>query len=315
MITQPKTGQNKKKRFQLYQRPWLALLAVYVITIFSILVTAIIIFQVIGLSDSSSKGQFSQAMLFQILVSFILAPFVLRLPKGKRAYRQYLDDIGLTRIQPFFRLLILAVSCYLILALSQVTASFVFRFFEGLPINGEFIRQVFNLSRDLPPHSASLLISIPSMFEEVVFRGIVLTVFLNRYSVRKAILFSSFGFGLIHLLNLTNGVDLVWVLGQVVWAFILGLFYGYVFTKTRSLLPPMMVHYLGNVFISSLTGYIQTRGSIEAQTLYGVIFSLGIMPTALMILWTRYFSARWLPVVDQHDFPDVKANVLQPSSA
>ncbi len=313
MVTQTKIGQNKKKRFQLYQRPWLALLAVYVVTIFSIVVVAIIIFQVIGLSDSSAKGQFFQGLFYHILASFILTPFVLRLPKGKRNYRQYLNDIGFSRIQPFFRLLILAASCYLILAFSQVTATTVYRLFQGMPIDGVFIRQLFNISGDLPPRSASLLISIPSMFEEIVFRGIILTVFLNRFSERKAILFSSAGFGLIHILNLATGSNLVWVLGQVVWAFSIGLFYGYVFTKTKSLLPSMLVHYLGNVFIGSLTGYLQAHASIEAQALYGVIFSFGLMPTALMILWTRYFSARWLPAVDQHDLPDLKANALQPS--
>ena len=83
-------------------------------------------------------------------------------------------------------------------------------------------------------------------------------------------------------------------LGQGVWAFIIGLFYGYIFVKTRSLLPPMIVHYLGNVFIGSLTSYVQIRASIEMQALYGVIFSLGIVPTALMILWTRFFTSRWL---------------------
>jgi membrane protease YdiL (CAAX protease family) len=91
------------------------------------------------------------------------------------------------------------------------------------------------------------------------------------------------------------GSDPVWSLGQAVWAFTIGLFYGYVFVRTRSLLPPMIVHYLGNAFISTLFGYIQTRASIEIQALYGVIFSLGVIPVTIMILWTRFFSSRWLP--------------------
>ncbi len=122
-----------------------------------------------------------------------------------------------------------------------------------------------------------------------------MTVFLSKYSERKSIIFSSLGFGLIHVLNLLNGADLVWVMGQIIWAFTIGLFYGYVFVRTHSLLPPMIVHYLGNVFISSLTGYMQSRASIEIQTLYGVIFSLGVVPVTFMILWTRFFSSRWLP--------------------
>jgi membrane protease YdiL (CAAX protease family) len=122
-----------------------------------------------------------------------------------------------------------------------------------------------------------------------------MTVFMSKYSERKSIVFSSLGFGLMHLLNLAVGRELVWVLGQVVWAFTIGLFYGYVFIRTRSLLPSMIVHYLGNVFIGSLTGYLQARASIEIQVLYGVIFSLGVVPTTLMILWTHFFTSKWLP--------------------
>ena len=197
-------------------------------------------------------------------------------------------------------LVLLGISCYIILALSQVAASCMYRLFEGQTISWSFFRQAFDFQRDLPPGSPSLLISIPSIFEEIVFRGIVLTVFLSKYSKRKSIIFSSLGFGLIHILSLAVGGELVWVLGQVVWAFTIGLFYGYVFVKTRSLLPPMIVHYLGNVFISTLVGYIQIRASIEVQVLYGVILSLGVVPTALIILWARFFSSRWLPGCEDH---------------
>jgi membrane protease YdiL (CAAX protease family) len=96
------------------------------------------------------------------------------------------------------------------------------------------------------------------------------------------------------MLNLVNGADFVWVMGQIVWAFIIGLFYGYAFVRTRSLLPVMIVHYLSNVFIGSLTGYLQASASLETQVLYGVTFSLGIVPTTLMILWTKFFSSKWL---------------------
>jgi membrane protease YdiL (CAAX protease family) len=286
--------QTEKRKFRLHEHPWLSLLAVVVTMVVSIILASNLVMWM-GLSLFSSTGQFAHTITFQILTVFIFVPFVLRLPKGKRTFRQYLDDIGLTRVQPFVRLVLLAISCYIILALSQAAASFVYRFSEGLPITWSFIRQVFDLSGDLPPGSPSLLISFPSIFEEAVFRGIVLTVFLGKCSERKAIIFSALGFGLMHLLNLASGRELVWVMGQVVWAFILGLFYGYVFVRTRSLLPPMIVHYLGNVFIGSLTGYMQSRASIEMQTLFGVIFSLGIVPTTLMILWTRFFVARWLP--------------------
>ena len=312
METQNSNIKTGKRKFWLYEHPWLSLLAVMVTSVFSIALSGIVIFGFMGLPDNSPIVQFAQAMSYHILTIFILAPFVLRLPKGKRTFRQYLDDIGLSRIRPFIRLVLLALSCYAILALSQVAASFVFRLSEGLPVNGSFIRQAFNLSGDLPPGSPSLLISIPSIFEEVVFRGIVLTIFLSKYSERKSIIFSSLGFGLMHLLNLMNGREWVWVMGQVVWAFTIGLFYGYVFVRTRSLLPPMIVHYLGNVFIGSLIGYMQTRASIEIQALYGVILSFGVVPTTLMILWTRFFSSNRLPSSDNRSRPEVEETTPRP---
>jgi membrane protease YdiL (CAAX protease family) len=255
-----------------------------------------VIFGILGFPDDKTIVQFSQALSYHVLTGFILVPFLLQLPKGKTSYKQYLDDIGLSKMQPFIKLVLLGLSCYLFLALSQIAGSVVFRLFEGYPLTGGFIRQVLDLSGDLPPQSASLLVSFPSIFEEVAFRGIVLTAFLNKYTEWKAIVFSSLGFGLIHILNLAVGREPVWVLGQIVWAFLIGLFYGYVFVRTRSLLPSMIVHYLGNAFIGSLTGYLQARATVPVQALYGVIFSLGLVPTTLMILWARFFSSRWLPV-------------------
>jgi hypothetical protein len=58
------------------------------------------------------------------------------------------------------------------------------------------------------------------------------------------------------------------------------------------------VHYLGNLFISSLTGYIQINASSEVQALYGVVLTFGVIPVTLMILWTRFFSSRWLTIVE-----------------
>lgn len=307
--------QVVKKKFQLYQHPWLSLLAVMATSIFSILLAGTVFYGLTGLPGTSPYVQFAQMMTYHILTVFILVPFVLHLPRGKRTFRQYLDDIGLTRMRPFFRLALLGLSCYIILALSQVAASVIYRLSEELPLNGGFFRQVLDFSKDLPPGSPSLLISFPSIFEEMVFRGIVLTVFLSTYSERNSILISSAAFGLMHTLNLLNGSDLVWTMGMVIWASIMGLWYGYAFVKTRSLLPPMIVHYLGNVFISTLAGYLQGRASIEVQALYGVILSLGVVPVTLMILWTRTFTSRWLPGSDARRLQDVEEAAFRHSSS
>lgn len=135
----------------------------------------------------------------------------------------------------------------------------------------------------LPPRSTSWIQSMPSIFEEVAWRGVILALFLRFYDQPKAILFSALGFGLMHTLTLQGGRPPVWTAGAVVWAAILGLFYGYVTIKTGSLLPAMIVHYLGNLFIAAINAYIQNNASVPVQAVYGVVFSLGIIPTVLML--------------------------------
>lgn len=289
---------TEKRIFRLYERPWLSLLAVILVSIISIFLAGILIFRIMGLPDNLPLARFSQQLLFHILAVFVLVPFVLHLPKGKTTFRQYLNDIGLSRLQPFLPLFLLAISCSFILALSQAAASIVYRIFEGYPITWHFIGQVFNLSHLLPGNSPDIFLALPSAFEEVAFRGIVLTVFLSKYSERKAIIFSSIGFSLIHL---TSSRELGWVLGQLVWSFILGLFYGYVFVRTKSLMPSMIVHFLGNATVNSLSGYMLSQAALEVKILYQVIFSFGILPATLMVLWTRFFTSRWLFGNDEQD--------------
>jgi hypothetical protein len=54
----------------------------------------------------------------------------------------------------------------------------------------------------------------------------------------------------------------------------------------------MIVHYLGNLFVSAINAYVQANASIPAVAVYGVVFTFGIIPTTLMMLWTRLFT-RW----------------------
>ena len=79
----------------------------------------------------------------------------------------------------------------------------------------------------------------------------------------------------------------------MVWAFLFGLFYGYIFLKSGSLLPSMVIHWLSNVCQAPLTAH-WTTASIPVRAFYGVVFGYGIA-SVLMILWVRFFSDRWLP--------------------
>jgi len=231
--------------------------------------------------------------LGHIAVLFVLVPFVLRLPGGTRSFSTYLDAIRLSKVQPFLQLLLLGLSCYLILALCQAAGVLVYRATQGQPITGAFVRSILNLSGDLPPRSSSWLVSLPSALEEVAFRGVILSLFLTRYPKPASLVIAALSFGVTHLGNLASGRELAWVLGQVLWASILGLFYGVVVLKSGSLWPAMLVHYLSNLFVGSLTSYLQASASVQTQAVYGALFSFGLVPTTLMILWVVGFTALW----------------------
>jgi membrane protease YdiL (CAAX protease family) len=142
-------------------------------------------------------------------------------------------------------------------------------------------------------NSSGWLVSMMAITEELAFRGVILAVFLRHYDSPRAVLFSALSFGAVHIIHIIGGKPPAWAVGNVVWASLLGLFYGFVTIKTGSLLPAMMVHYLSNLFIYPLTAYIQTNASIPVQTFYGVTLTMGAVPVTLMLLWVRFSASSW----------------------
>jgi membrane protease YdiL (CAAX protease family) len=287
-----------KSIFSLSEQPWpFMFLFMFSWVICYILIT-ISLRLILRLDSSAEIPSPWVPVLAHILTIFVVVPFVLGFPGKSHSYTDFLSEIRLTKVQPLLGLILLGFSCYLILALSQAAGVLVYRLTQGLPIDWSFIRNAFVLANELPPHSNSWLQSVISIFEEIAWRGVILALFLRFYDQPKAILFSALGFGLMHTLTLLEGRPPVWTAGQVVWAAILGLFYGYVTLKTGSLLPAMIVHYLGNLFIAAINAYIQNNASVPVQAVYGVVFTLGIIPSILMMLWTRLFTA-WWPILQK----------------
>ncbi len=99
----------------------------------------------------------------------------------------------------------------------------------------KFVEQMFS---DLAGGGLSTLIAlviVAPLTEETLCRGLILGGFLRRYTVRKAVLVSALLFAAVHL----NPY-------QFVTAFALGVLIGWVFLRTRSLLPCIYAHALNN---------------------------------------------------------------------
>jgi hypothetical protein len=81
-------------------------------------------------------------------------------------------------------------------------------------------------------------ITIGPVFEEIIFRGIILKGLLTRYSVKVSILLSSLMFGLIHLKP------------EQIWgAILLGLFFGFIYFKTKSVGTVILLHSFANICV------------------------------------------------------------------
>jgi membrane protease YdiL (CAAX protease family) len=79
------------------------------------------------------------------------------------------------------------------------------------------------------------------LYEETLFRGFFFSWMRNRWSFWPAAIFSSALFGIFHL-NIPQGVS----------AFILGLALAWLFEKSRSLWPSIMLHVVTNLFAEGL---------------------------------------------------------------
>ena len=139
------------------------------------------------------------------------------------------------RIPAFLYVILLLLSLSLNVILDPVTTA--------IPMP-EYIEKIFAMltNRDI---WTFLTVGITGpILEEVLFRGIILDGFLNRYKPGKAIFWSAMLFGLFHMNP--------W---QFIPAFLIGLLLGYIYLKTRSLIPVIFIHIINNSF-SYLTVYI-----------------------------------------------------------
>ncbi len=148
----------------------------------------------------------------------------------------------------------------------------------------EFIEELFAMltNRDI---WTFLTVGITGpILEEVLFRGIILDGFLNRYKPGKAIFWSAMLFGLFHMNP--------W---QFIPAFLIGLLLGYIYLKTRSLIPVIFIHIINNLF-SYLMVYIFGK---DVQSYRDIFTESGpyLMLLAVALLIFAYCLARLIMTI------------------
>lgn len=101
----------------------------------------------------------------------------------------------------------------------------------------EVLKKIFYETLQQPiPYFLMMVIAAP-VLEELLFRGVILDGLLRNYQPMRAIAFSAFLFALVHG-NLAQGVG----------AFLGGLLMGWVYWKTQSVIPGILIHLVNNLF-------------------------------------------------------------------
>lgn len=143
-----------------------------------------------------------------------------------------------------------------------------------IPMSESFRKIFMEMGAQTGLFAFILAVIAAPILEELIFRGIILDGLLKNYSLLKSILISSLLFGLVHLNP--------W---QFITGFILGIFSGWVYYKTRSLLPSIIMHAAVNLFGFSMRYFVDTKSSINDSLVdvYGGITNL-IFTIAISII-------------------------------
>ena len=230
-----------------------------------------------------------------ILVFVIFIPKVLRMPNGKTSIRDYLGTIGVTRIQPISRTLVIFLPCLAFILISQIVSSLIYNQLVLRWDFNDFTSHLFDPVRISDTIGLSPIIAVGSVFEEIVLRGVVLTMLLKVYSRRQAVFGSAVAFGYVHIVNLLNGPPtyelITFVFAQITWTTIIGVLYGYMFLITGNLYANMFLHWFANG-ASNCFMYLPYV-TPDVYNLLNIVFNIGLMATSMSLLWIFLIKKIW----------------------
>jgi hypothetical protein len=115
------------------------------------------------------------------------------------------------------------------------------------------------------------------ILEEIVYRGILLEYLAQKYGNLKALLVTSFLFGLIHL-NWHQSIN----------AFFMGLLMGWVYLKTRNLLHTLAFHMIQNGFGVGLMLMVKDMPMETSES----TFEISILMFGVLLFWLGFLFVK-----------------------
>jgi uncharacterized protein len=137
------------------------------------------------------------------------------------------------------------------------------------------------------------------LFEELIFRGVILYMLIKKIGHTKAIVISAISFGIYHWFSYEVIGDITQMIITFVVTGTMGLVYAYGYSKTFSLYIPIAIHLGWNltssvIFSKSILGdqlFTQIKPVPEVQVGYFIFFCIMVIPLLSAIL-INYFILR-----------------------
>jgi membrane protease YdiL (CAAX protease family) len=203
------------------------------ITLFFIFVLyAFAVLMLTGILIGNPNTLFHNSLLMRSLLNLLIYAATLLLTinyaiKGSKKKEGNFPRIKVNVIQGWLVAVIIVAALALIIPLQQA---------GSLVPMSKSMQAIFERTFTKNVFSIITMVIVAPIMEEILCRGIILRGLLKNYSPYKAILISAIFFGAIHL-NPWQGIP----------AFFSGLFLGWVYYKTQSIIPTMIIHATINI--------------------------------------------------------------------
>ncbi|MBX4259534.1 CPBP family intramembrane metalloprotease [Clostridium estertheticum] len=155
-----------------------------------------------------------------------------------------------------------------------------------------FINQAFGEMSISPIIMILSVAVIAPIYEEVIFRGILLKGMANKMNPNLALIISALIFALVHM-NIPQGIN----------AFLLGLIIGAIYLSSNSIYLCIFAHFINNSAAITTTGSFQLLSGKYSMIIHSIFFLVGI--TILI------FAYRWYTRKQPEDTLDIYKEFIE----
>lgn len=234
--------------------------------------------------DLSKNLSTTISLIIASLLCFWFLPKVIGVPK-KEGIGQNLYNIGFRKVKKP----IIHIALGLFFATCTLIAMYV-----GSLLTGEYIFDISTISFEQIYFSF-----LPGVFEEIIFRGFIMAIFLSLYkNIRKAAFVQCVVFVLLHI----GSFEIDWLkFIDLFGVFIMAIAFTYVAYKTKNLLAGMIFHTIHDAFLF----VVQPNQDIVYSPVQALYFYGCLMIGVVVVIFVTTYVAKRVGFVGDYLYKEV----------